>query len=132
MAFYSLYISIFYFLSEIHKFIKCYSCALKVHVGIGLSNWYHSHVWLSLCTFYCLYLKCKVNISILYFMSEIQKSIKCFSSALKVHVKMDFSNWYYFHVWLSLYAYQHKWARCHKLLTCPIRLWQILIIVHWD
>jgi hypothetical protein len=132
MAFYSPYISIMYFLNEIHKFIKCFSCALKVHVGIGLSNWYHSHVWLSLCMFYCFYLKCKVNILILHLISEIQKSIKCFSGALKVYVKMEMSNWYYFHVWLSLYAYQHKWARCHKLLTSPIRLWQILIMVHWD
>jgi hypothetical protein len=132
MAFYSMYISILYFLSEIHKFIKCYSCTLKVHVGIGISNWYHSHVWFSLCIFYFLYLKCKVNILILYLTSEILKSIKCLLGAFKVHVKMDLSNWYYFHVWLSLYAHQHKWARCHKLLTCPIRLWQIFIMVHWD
>lgn len=120
MAFYSLYISIMYFLSEIHKFIKCYSCTLKVHVGIGLSNWYHSHVWLSLCMFYCLYLKRKVNISILYLMSEIKKSIKCFLGALKVHVKMDLSNWYYYHVWLALYAYQHKWARCQNCWHVPL------------
>jgi hypothetical protein len=125
---YSSYISIMYFLNEIHKFIKCYSCALKVHVWIGIS--------LS-----CLIIIMYVLLSLFEMQSEyfnfishewIQKSIKCLSSALKVHVKNDLSNWYYFHVWLSLYAYQHKWVRYHKLLTCPIRLWQIFIMVHSD